>query len=119
MFNQNNISNKFDLNWSTTFSYKRQIRQHWGQFHQHFYVRLFRSIFWSQIIVTCKWQPAQLCATCEWHNQHNFHTKKHCEICFKKQAAFLSFEQKAAHKHVDEIDAWLHWHPCCGCSLQL
>jgi hypothetical protein len=73
----------------------------------------------AQLIATCEWQPAQLSATCEWHNQHNFLLKKHVQIHFQKQAAFLSFAQKAAHKHVDEIDAWLHWHPCCGFSLQL
>jgi len=35
--------------------------------------------------------------------------KKHGEICFQKQAAFCFYFKKAAHKHVDEIDAlWLH-----------
>ncbi len=65
----------------------------------------FKAFFWTQIIATCEWQPAQLSATCKWHSQHNFHSKKHGEICFQKQAAFLSFAQKAACKLVDEIDA--------------
>ncbi len=65
-----------------------------GQFHQCFYVRLFRSFFCVQLIATCEWQPAhpvKLSATCEWHNKHNFGMKKHGEIVFQKQAAFLSF----------------------------
>jgi hypothetical protein len=51
--------------------------------------------FCAQLIATCKWQPAQLSATCEWPNQHNFNMKKHGEIGFQKQAAFLSFAGKS------------------------
>jgi hypothetical protein len=61
---------------------------------QHFYAQLFQSFFCTQLVATWEWppaQPEQLRATYEWYNQHNFHTKKHNEILFKKQAAFLSF----------------------------
>jgi hypothetical protein len=54
-------------------------------------VQLFQSFFCAQLIATLKWQPAQLSATCEWHNQHNFCTKKHGEICFKKTGSFFVF----------------------------
>jgi hypothetical protein len=60
--------------------------------------------------VTSEWQPTQpalLSATCEWHNQHNFPTKKHGEIHFQKQAVFCLSHEKAACKHVVEIDACL------------
>jgi hypothetical protein len=63
----------------------------WGQFHQHFYVWLFQSFFGAQLSVTCQNQPAQLSATCKWHNQYNFCMKKHSDFFFQKQAAFLSF----------------------------
>jgi hypothetical protein len=44
---------------------------------------------------TASAQPVQLSETCEWHNQHNCHTKEHGEIHFLKQAVFLSFTQKS------------------------
>ena len=50
--------------------------------------------FCTQLIATCKWQWAQLSATCEWHNQNNFCTKNHGELCFQKQAAFFVFWAK-------------------------
>jgi hypothetical protein len=65
----------------------------------------FLKLFCAELIATCEWQPAQLSATCEWHNQQNFHTKKHGENHFQKQADFCLSDEKAAHKHVDEIDA--------------
>ncbi len=65
----------------------------------------FSKLFYAQLIATCEWQLAQLSATCEWHNQHIFYTKKHGEIHFQTQTVFLSFEWKAVHKYVDEIDA--------------
>jgi hypothetical protein len=63
----------------------------WVDFINIFTRGFFEGFICAQIIVTCKWQPAQPSATCEWHNQHNFHTKKHGRIHFKKQTAFLSF----------------------------
>jgi len=62
-----------------------------GLSHHLYLARIYPSFLPTQPIVTCKWQPAQLSVTCECHYQHNFHAKKLCEICFKKQAAFLSF----------------------------
>ncbi len=55
----------------------------------------FSGLFCAQLIATFKWQPAQLSATSEWHNQHNFCTKNHGEIHLKKQTAFLSLAQKS------------------------
>ncbi len=55
----------------------------------------FSRLFCAQLFGTCEWQPAQLSATCEWHDQQNFCTKKHGEIHFQKQAAFLSFAWKS------------------------
>jgi hypothetical protein len=68
----------------------------------------FLEAFCTQLTVTYEWQPAQpawLSATCEWHNQYYFHTKKHGEIYFKKQVPFCVSREKAMHKHIDEIDA--------------
>jgi hypothetical protein len=60
---------------------------------------------------------AQLSAICEWHNQHNFCTKKHGEICFQKQAVFCLSHEKAVHKQVNEIDAKSgRGHFCLFCS---
>ncbi len=71
-----------------------------------FYVWLFQRFFDT---ANCDLQMAtsKLSATCKWHNHHKFYMNEHGEICFQKQAAFLSFWQKAVCKHVDEIDAWL------------
>jgi len=47
-------------------------------------------------IILKKIKLAQLSTTCEWHNQHNIHMKKHDEIHFLKQAAFLSFARNSS-----------------------
>jgi hypothetical protein len=62
-------------------------------------------LFCAQLIASYEWQPAQLSATCKWHNQPNFRMKKHGEIHFQKEAAFCLSCEKAVSKHVDEIDA--------------
>ncbi len=39
-------------------------------------------------------------------DQHNFHTKGKVKFVFKNKQIFCLSHEKAACKHVDEIDAW-------------
>jgi hypothetical protein len=77
----------------------------WGQFHQHFYAQLFQSFFCT---ANCDLQKATSTAKCNLRMAHpaQFSYKKPGETHFQKQAAFCLSCEKAAHKHVDEIDAW-------------
>ncbi len=87
---------------------------HQGPFSSIFLRVSFSKLFCTQLIATCKWQPAQLSVISKEHNHHNFHTKKHGEICFQKLAVFCLLCNKAAHKHVDETDTrWQHQSQMC------
>ncbi len=99
---------KFYKDFYNCYGKHRLLSQHGqlGLISSTFIHSAFSKLFCALLIATCEWQPAQLSVTCEWHNQNNFCTKKHGEICFQKQAAFFCLSsKKAARKHVNEIDA--------------
>jgi hypothetical protein len=74
-----------------------------GQFHPYFCIRLFQSFFATRLVQLAN---ATCTAKCNLRmaNQHKFHTKKHGEIHFQKQADFLCLHEKDVRKCTDEID---------------